>query len=274
MKLKSYLMVVIGLLICSISFSVFFVPYGIVPSGVAGISVIFNKLFNINVAASIALLSLMFLIIGLLYLPKKDVKKAILGTILFPLFIYIFNTLLVKIDLSIDNNLLASIVGGVSLGFGLGLIYREDHYIGGLDIVNRIIDYYLKTNYSIITLVTDIIVVVIGGLIFGFESFVYSMVSIFIYRLMIEKIRVGIGDNKSFYIITKQADEIKKMITEELGHGATIIKGRGAYSNDDKYIVFVAIPKKDYYKLKEGIKKIDKDAFFVVSSSYEVGGGK
>ena len=274
MKLKSYLMVVIGLLICSISFSVFFVPYGIVPSGVAGISVIFNKLFNINVAASIALLSLMFLIIGLLYLPKKDVKKAILGTILFPLFIYIFNTLLVKIDLSIDNNLLASIVGGVSLGFGLGLIYREDHYIGGLDIVNRIIDYYLKTNYSIITLVTDIIVVVIGGLIFGFESFVYSMVSIFIYRLMIEKIRVGIGDNKSFYIITKQADEIKKMITEELGHGATIIKGRGAYSNDDKYIVFVAIPKKDYYKLKEGIKKIDNDAFFVVSSSYEVGGGK
>ena len=274
MKIKSYLMVVIGLLICSISFSVFFVPYGIVPSGVAGLSVIFNKLFNINVAISIALLSIMFLIIGLLYLPKKEVKKAILGTILFPLFTYIFSALSVKIDLSIDNNLLASIVGGVSLGFGLGLIYREDHYIGGLDIVNRIIDYYLKTNYSIITLVTDIIVVVIGGLIFGFETFVYSMVSIFIYRLMIEKVRVGIGDNKSFYIITKQADEIKKMITEELGHGATIIKGRGAYSNDDKYIVFVAIPKKDYYKLKEGIKKIDNDAFFVVSSSYEVGGGK
>ena len=91
---------------------------------------------------------------------------------------------------------------------------------------------------------------------------------------MIEKVCVGIGDNKSFYIITNHAEEIKKMIINELGHGATILKGKGAYSNDDKYIVFVAIPKKDYYKLKDGIKRIDKSAFFVVSSSYEVGGGK
>ena len=100
------------------------------------------------------------------------------------------------------------------------------------------------------------------------------MISIFIYRMMIDKINIGIGDNKSFYIITTHADAIKKLITEELGHGATIIKGRGAYTNDDKYIVFVAIPKRDYYKLKAGIKRIDKKAFFVVSSSYEVGGGK
>ena len=64
------------------------------------------------------------------------------------------------------------------------------------------------------------------------------------------------------------------MIIEDLGHGATIIKGRGAYTNEDKYIIFVVIPKRDYYRLKEGIKKIDKNAFFVASSSYEVGGGK
>ncbi len=274
MKFKNYLMVIIGILVCSISYSVFFVPYEIVPSGLAGIGIIFKKLFDINVVVSISLLSIMFIIIGLLYLPKKDVQKAILGTILFPLFIYLFNILFNRIDLSIDNNLLTSIVGGISFGFGLGLIYREDHYIGGIDIINRIIDYYIKGNYSIITLVTDIIVVICGGLVFGFGTFIYSMISIFIARLMIEKIRVGVGDNRSFYIITKQADKIKKMIIEELGHGATIIKGHGAYSNDDKYIVFVAIPKKDYYKLKEGIKKIDNDAFFVVSSSYEVGGGK
>ena len=274
MRVKSYLIVIIGILICSISFSVFYVPYGIIPSGVPGLSIVFHKLFGINVVTSIALLSLMFLIIGLLYLPKKDVKKAILGTFLFPLFVYLVNTLFVKIDLSIDNNLLTSIVGGVSLGFGLGLIYKEDHYLGGVDIVNRIIDHFTHANYNIITFITDILVVIFGGWVFGFQTFVYSMVSIFIYRIMIERIRVGIGDNKSFYIITKQADKIKKMINDELGHGATIIKGRGAYTNDDKYIVFVAIPKRDYYKLKEGMKKIDKDAFFVVSSSYEVGGGK
>ena len=274
MRVKSYLIVILGILICAISFSVFFMPYGIVPSGVAGISIIFNKLYGLDEIITIILLSVMFLIIGCLFLNKKDVKKAILGTILFPLFIYLFNSLFTKIDLSIDNNLLTSIVGGVSLGFGLGLVYREDHYIGGIDIFNCIIDRNIDINYSYITLFTDSLVVIVGGIIFGFETLVYSLIAIFIYRMMIEKINLGIGDNKSFYIITKHADKIKKMVIEELGHGATIIKGRGAYSNNDKYIVFVAIPKRDYYKLKEGIKKIDKDAFFVVSSSYEVGGGK
>ena len=274
MRVKSYLLTIIGILVCSISFCVFFIPYDIVPSGIAGISVIFHRLFGISEVVTVALLSTMFLIIGSLFLSKEDVKKSILGTILFPLFIYLFNLLIVKIDLSIDNNLLTSIVGGVTLGFGLGLIYREDHYIGGIDIINRIIDRSIDVNYSINTFITDIIVVSVGGVVLGFETFVYSAVSIFICRSMIEKISVGIGDNRSFYIITEHADEIKKMILNELGHGATILKGRGAHSNDNKYIIFVAIPKRDYYKLKDAIRRIDKKAFFVVSSSYEVGGGK
>ncbi len=274
MRIKSYLLTILGILVCSLSFSIFFVPYGIVPGGVAGISMIFHKLFDINEVVTISLLSVMLLIIGCLFLDKKDIKKALLGTFLFPLFIYLFGLLFVKIDLSIDNNLLASIVGGVTFGFGLGIIYREDHYSGGIDILNCIIDKNVNIDYSIITIIMDVIIITFGGIFFGFEVLVYSSISVFIYRMMIDKISIGIGDNKSFYIITTHADKIKKMINDELGHGATVIKGRGAYTNDDKYIVFVAIPKRDYYKLKEGIKKIDKNAFFVVSSSYEVGGGR
>ena len=274
MKLKNYLLTIIGIIICSLSFSIFFLPYRIVPSGVSGISMIFHELFGLHEVVSISLLSLMFLLIGYIFLDKNEVKKAFLGTFLFPLFIYIFNLLFTKIDLSIDNNLLTSIVGGVSLGFGLGIIYRYDHYIGGVDLLNRILNRRLNINYGVITLITDIIVVLVGGIVFGFETFVYSMISIFIYRQMIEKVSVGIGDSRAFYIITSHANEMKEMILNELGHGATILKGRGAYTNESRYIIFVVIPKRDYYKLKAGIKRIDNNAFFVVSSSYEVGGGK
>ena len=274
MRVKSYLITIIGILISAFSFCVFFKPYGIVSSGVAGISILFNELFDLNEAVSIFLLSIMFLIIGCLFLGYEDVKKSILGTILFPLFIYLFSVVTIKIDLSIDNNLLACIVGGLSLGFGMGLIYRDDHYIGGIDILNRILARNSDADYSIITIITDVIVVLFGGLVFGFETLVYSAIAIFFYRLMIEKIIIGIGDNRSFYIITSKGDRIKKMIVDDLGHGATIIKGKGAYSNENKDVIFVAIPRKDYYRLKEGIKKIDKEAFFIVSSSYEVGGGK
>ena len=274
MRAKNYLTTIIGIMICAISFCIFFLPYNIVPSGIAGISIIFNKMFGISEIITICLLSMMFLIIGCIYLNKEEVKNALLGTLLFPWFIFICNLLFKNIDLSLNNNLLTAIVGGVSLGFGLGLVYRNDNYIGGIDLVNRILDRKININYSFITLITDIIIVVIGGLVFGFETFVYSMISIFIYRQMIEKVTVGIGDNRAFYIITTKPDEIKEMIIKDLEHGATILKGKGAYTKEERYIIFSVIPKRDYYKLKEGIKKIDTKAFYVVSSSYEVGGGK
>ena len=274
MRARNYIMTIVGILICALSFHIFFLPYQIVPSGIAGISIIFRRLFGINVVITISLLSLMFLCIGCIFLEKEEIKKALIGTILFPVFIFLLSIIFKKIDLSIDNNLLVAIVGGVSFGFGLGLIYRSSHYIGGIDLLNRILDKKININYSIITLITDILVIIAGGFVFGFETFVYSSFSIFVFRLMIDKVSLGIGDNRSFYIITTYPEEIKKMILDDLGHGATILKGRGAYTNDNKYIIFVVIPKKDYYKLRDGIKKIDKKAFFVVSSSYEVGGGK
>ena len=274
MRVRNYLFTIIGIIICAISFSIFFLPYRIVPSGIAGISVIFNKLFSLNVVVSLSMLSLLFLLVGCIFLDKEEIKKALLGTLLFPWLVFLFGLVFDKINLSLNNNLLASIVGGVTLGFGLGVVYRSGHYIGGVDILNHILDKKISINYSIITFITDIIVIIGGGIVFGFETFVYSLISIFICRMMIDKVSLGIGDNRSFYIITTHAKEIKKMILDDLGHGATILKGRGAYTNDEKYIIFVVIPKKDYYKLRDGIKKIDPKAFFVVSSSYEVGGGK
>ena len=274
MKLKKYLIITIGIIISAISFDIFFVPYGIIPSGNSGIAIIFNRLFNLNEALTILLLSMMLLIIGFLFLEREEVIHALLGSFLFPLFIYLFGFAINNIDLSIDNHLLTAIVGGVGLGFGVGILYREGHYLGGFDLLNRIISKHTRLDFSTATMITDIIVVLSGAFIFGFQAFIYSSVAIFIYRLMIDKVIIGIGDSRSFYIITTKPKDIQKMITEELGHGATVLKGRGAYSKEDKYIIFVVIPKKDYYKLRDSLKKIDKDAFFVVSSSYEVGGGR
>ena len=149
MRVKNRLITIIGIIICAISFSVFFLPYKIVPSGIAGISIIFHKLFGISEIASLSLLSLMFLFIGCIFLDKEEIRKALLGTLLFPWLIFLLNLLFIRIDLSIDNNLLTAIVGGITFGFGVGIIYRSDHYIGGIDLLNRILDKRINVNYWI-----------------------------------------------------------------------------------------------------------------------------
>lgn len=274
MKYKKALWLILGTLILALSFNIFFVPYNIVCSGIGGVAILFKHLFNLDEVITITMLGVMFWLIGMIFLDKKDIFKSLWIILLFPAFVYLTRLAIDYVDLSIDSNLLACVAGGISFGFGFGLIAREGYFVTGFDIITKILDNYFKMHSRVILCIINFIIIFISGYIFGFEMFIYAVIAFVIYLMVTDKVILGIDHNKSFYIITNKQDEMKKFILEELGHGVTILKGRGAYSNEKKYILFVSIPTRDYYKLRDGMKRIDKEAFFVVSSAYEVGGGK
>ena len=274
MRIKRFFMIVCGTLIFSISFNIFFSPYYIVPGGVSGIAEILNYLFSFNESLVVLILSLILFIIGFIFLDKEEMLRSFIGSILFPLFIYLSNLILVNMNIIIDNKLVAALVGGVVFGFGLGIVYKEGYTTGGVDIITKILNKYLHVSFGIGTFFLDSIVVVFGTIVFGFESLIYSAIAIYTYSAVIDKVILGFTGNKSFYIITNNPNDIKKFIINDLGHGVTILKGKGAFTNKEKSILFVVIPTRDYYKLRDGIRELDKEAFFVVSTSYEVGGGK
>ncbi len=274
MKLKSLLMLILGCLICALSFNIFLSPYYIVSGGVSGIAVILKKIFDYEEAISVLILSIILLGVSFVFLGKKATINSVIGSILYPIFIYLTKMFLQYFDLSIYNRLLASLIGGVTMGIGIGIVYKQGYTTGGTEIIAKIINKYFHVSLGASTFIIDGIVTFMGLMVFDFETVVYSLITIYLMSIMIDKVMLGLFGNKSFYIITTHAKEIKKYVTDELGHGATIIKGTGAYTNEERYIILVVIPTNDYYKLKDGLKRIDENAFFVVSNSYEVGGGK
>jgi len=274
MNKKSFIMILMGTFICAFSFNIFLSPYRIIPGGVSGLAIVFNKLFNLSESHLIAILSLLCLLLGYIFLGKKEVFKALLGSVLFSFFAYLSSLVLTYVNFSIDNRLLATVIGGVFYGFGIGLVFKEGYTTGGGDILVKILNKYLHLNMGIGVFLIDVIVAIIGAFIFDFETLIYSLVTIYIYSVVIDKVMLGISGSKSFYIVTNNSNEIKNYILNELHHGVTSLPAKGAYSNDKKYILFTVIPTRDYYKLKDALDKYDKDAFFFVSNSYEVGGGK
>lgn len=274
MKVKHFFRVVVGCLICALAFNIFFSPYHIVPGGVSGIAIIFKRLFDIEESISVFLLSIMLLLISWILLGGKATLRSIIGSILFPLFIYLTNLLIAYFDLTIYNRLLAALVGGVTSGIGIGLVYKEGYTTGGSDIIAKIFYKYFHLSLGTSTLIIDGIITIIGTFVFGFETLIYSLITIYMISIMIDKVMLGLFGNKAFYIITSKPKRIKDFILKDLGHGATILNGKGAYTNEDKSIILVVIPTSDYYKLKDGLKRLDNKAFFVVCDSYEVGGGK
>lgn len=274
MKIKNLMIVILGCICCALALVVFFQPFHFVPGGVSGIAVIFESIFNVDLSLSIFILSSFLLLFSFIFLGKDESFKSINGLILLPAFVFLFSMLLKNVNINLTDKLLASVFGGILLGLGIGLVYKAGYTTGGSEIIAKIINKYFHLSLGTSTFIIDGLITLSGIFVFGLETFIYSIIAVYIASIVINKVMSGIFGNKSFYIITTKPDAIKKFIVNDLGHGATIIDGHGAYSNESKSIILAVIPTADYYKLKEGLAIIDKDAFFTVSESYEVGGGK
>lgn len=273
MQIKRYSLVVIGILITAISFNLFALPNDLVIAGISGLSIVINSIFEINPAIFILICSIILLIISYIFLGKKATITSVLGSILFPLFVQL--TANIGNYIKIDNNelLISAIFFGVMYGFGLGLVFKAGFTTGGTDIIKSIINKYAKVSMGKATIFTDTIIILSGVIVFGWTRLLYAVLVLYIMTSIIDKVTLGISDNKLFYIITSKIDEVQKFIINELETGVTILEGYGAYSGKDQKVLMCVVSTKDYFRLKEGIMNIDSNAFFTITDSYEVSSG-
>ncbi len=193
---------------------------------------------------------------------------------LYPFFIELTKN--INLYLEIDNSqlLLSTVFAGILYGFGSGIIFKAGFTTGGTDILNQIIAKYFKVGMGKSILYCDGTIVAFTGLIFGINKLMYSILVLYLVSYMSDKVILGISDSKAFYIITKEEKKIREYILKYLNHGVTVIDAKGGFNKENKNVLLCVLPTKDYYKLKEGINEIDKDAFFVVTDAYEVSGGE
>lgn len=263
---------VLGVLLIALAYNFFVLPHNIV-YGVGGLGVIFNYLFQIDPSLVILISSLLLLILSYFFLGKESTRKTILGSLLYPLFVKLTEFLPGVFDIGEIEPLLEIICGAIVVGVGLGLVFRAGFTTGGTDILNHIVSKYGKMNVGKAMFYTDGIIILISVVVFDFQTFIYSIMNLYIISLMTDKVILGISQSKAFYIITTHETSVKKFIMDSMTHGVTVLDGRGGYTGDLKKVIMCIVPTSQYYELKEGIRKIDKDAFFVVTDAYEVSGG-
>lgn len=271
---KRILEFILGCFIVAISYNIFIAPNGIVPGGVGGIAIIINKLFNVDNAITIFILNIFLLILSLILLGKEKTKASVLGTILFPIMVKITENLNVWLQIDTSKILLSSISGAILFGLGAGLIFRAGFTTGGTDIINQILSKYLKITLGKSMLLSDGLIVLASVFIFGINHMMYSILTLYIISLISDKVVLGISDSKMFLIVTDKDEEVKDYIIKKLGHTVTVFKGKGGYKREKDDVLMAILPTKDYYLLRDGIKKIDKEAFYIITDTYEVFGGE
>lgn len=273
-KLKRYFELVIGILLIAIAFNLFLLPNELVFGGVSGLSIIVSKFITIDASTFIMMASLLLLVVSFLVLEKNDTKASIVGSILFPIFVNITANIGEYIKLDIGNVLLSAVFGGIIYGFGAGLVFKAGFTTGGTDIINQILSKYLHMSMGNAMLISDGLIVVLGGFFFGATKLMYALIVIYIIGLMTDKVLLGISNSKAFYIITNEDEKIRDYLLNELHHGVTIFSVKGGYTHKKDEVILCVVPTREYYRVKEGIHEIDSEAFFVVCDAYEVSGGE
>lgn len=273
-KLKRYFELVIGILLIAIAFNLFLLPNELVFGGVSGLSIIVSKFITIDASTFIMMASLLLLVVSFLVLGKNDTKASIVGSILFPIFVNITANIGEYIKLDTGNVLLSAVFGGIIYGFGAGLVFKAGFTTGGTDIINQILSKYLHMSMGNAMLISDGLIVVLGGFFFGATKLMYALIVIYIIGLMTDKVLLGISNSKAFYIITNEDEKIRDYLLNELHHGVTIFSVKGGYSHKKDEVILCVVPTREYYRVKEGIHEIDSEAFFVVCDAYEVSGGE
>ena len=272
-RIKELIEFIIGCFLVALAFNLFMSPNNLVAGGVSGFSLILKHFFGLNPSTIISVANVFLIILSFLVLGKEKTKATILGSILFPIFVSITEHLSTYISFKESEMILIAIFGGVLQGIGAGLIFRAGYSTGGTDILNMIISKIFKISLGNSMFFTDGTIIVIGAFVFGFNHLMYSLIILYLISTLTDKVVLGISDSKAFYIITSKEKEVKTFVINELKHGVTEFKAKGGYNLENQTVLMSVIPTREYYKLKEGIHNIDKNAFFVAMDSYEVRGG-
>lgn len=277
-----FLFVVMGSAIAAFAMDLFLIPHQVAPGGASGLALVINSLTGdvLSTGVLILIINIPLFLLGFRVFGWLFTFKSILGTVLYSVMV----DLMEPVADSVNKNwfvlegapyvdmLLFSIYGGVILGIGFGLVIRSGASTGGSDLaallLNRVMP-FLSTGSWI--LVFDAVVVILAAV--AFHNFVYSLYSIlviWISSMIIDLVVGGINHAKAAYIISDQWETIEEAIMTKLDRGVTALVGRGAYSGQEKNVLFCVVQHAQMAQLKRLVSEIDPSAFIVLSDAREV----
>ena len=261
----------IGTFVVAIALEGFLLPNKIIDGGVIGISMMLSYMTKWNLGLLIFLINIPFLIMAY----KSLGKKFVINTFCATGMLAIATNLVHHIKPATSDLLLATIFGGIFLGFGVGLVLRYNASLDGTEMLSIAITKKLKL-FSVggLLMCMNLFIYAGAGFLFGWNRALYSILTYYVASKVIDTVLEGLDKAKSIRIVSDKSREIGDIIMKELDVSVTYMKTQGGYSRQEKIMTFCIVNKFDMPKLKELVHEIDPTAFIVTEDVHEVEGGR
>ena len=271
-QVVKYALITIGAAIGAVGFQFFMFPNAIVSGGLIGIAQIVNRLTGLPVGAFSIVLNVPLFIIAWKQFGLGFIISSFAGTVLYSVFI---DAAAMTNIVATTDPMLASIIGGVIKGLGLGTIYYVGATTGGVDIVARFLRRrFPYINFGTLILLMDAVIIAAYAWIFKiYESAMYSLICMFVMSRAVDLVLYGLDNSNICYIVSEHTDDIVSEITlGQLHRGVTLLHAEGAYSHEEKQVIMCVIKRPQIAAIRRMVRAIDPKAFMVVTDAKNVFG--
>lgn len=254
----------------AVGLEIFLIPNRVIDGGVTGVSIMLSHITGIKLGIFLFLLNLPFVYLGYKQFGKTFAISTIYGIIMLSLFATFFH----PVDPFTDDILLATIFGGIFLGIGVGLVIRNGGALDGTEILSIVISKKVPFSVGEIVMFINLFILSSAGFVYTWDRAMYSILAYVIASKAIDVVITGMEESKSVWIISDFAHEIGDAITDRLGRGVTFLHGEGAYTGDEKKVIFCIITRLEESKMTSIVEEIDPSAFLAIADIAEVRGGR
>ena len=264
------LLVIIGGFITAYGLEAILIPNNVSDGGVTGLSIVGSQLIGLPLGLLIAVLNIPFVFLGYKQIGRSFAVYSVLGIA----SLAVSTSLMHHIPTIIKGDtLLVTVVGGIIIGFGMGLALRNGGALDGIDMLAVFLSRRLPFGTSDLILFLNMFVFIVVSTVFGLQGAILSAIAYFIASKVIHIVEEGLSGSKTFKIITKEPELMVETIRDRLGRGATYKEAYGGYSNEQFKEITCVINRLEESKMKEIIREIDENAFITIYDVAEVKGG-
>lgn len=270
-NVKDFILITAGSLIFAAGISMFLDPNNLAPGGVSGIAIIINHFVPLNAGTIIIIINVPIMILGVVKFGFRFLWTTIYAVALSSGAMEILDRTVGSLT---SNLLLAAVAGGALQAIGIGLVFRGGATTGGTDIIVRIMRQryrYIRT--GTLFLIVDSMIIAASGIVFkDLDIALYAALALTVYMMVFNSVLYGGDGARLVYVISSAKEKIADRIMKELDAGATLLKGKGAYTGQDKEVLMVVLRMRSLPEARDIVREEDKNAFMIVTKATSVFG--
>ena len=262
--LQDYMLLTVGGVLVAANLNLFLAPSNIAPGGVSGTAIIVNKFTGWPIGLTMLVLNVPLAVLGFRHLGRfRFLIRTVYVMLLYSLGVDFLARWIPSGGIT-DDLLLNALYGGVVGGLGVGLVYRGGGTTAGTGILGRLLQMRTGIPVSQIYIVTDGGVILVAGLVFGWEKGLYALMTLFVWGLAADYVLEGPSVVRTAFIITDKPQAVAHAVLSNLRLGVTAWPAQGMFTKSEHTVLFCTVSRPYEGALKSVVAGVDPDAFLVI----------